>query len=186
MDFHYWLFDGGYTVIGVLWADLRRNLKPLTIYMLCFILNTGATESRDMKWVFWGNKQLHTQELIYTKAPLLYKGCSESNASCFIILVHSVRGGYCWDGSRGRTFPSVSHYVSLPCDRWHWIPPWRKSGTRWHSLMLAECLWKPTGVWILWFYVSSVRQWAAHFSSSDNNSGSPPLVQIVTSAACRL
>ena len=32
--------------------------------------------------------------------------------------------------------------------------------------------------------VSTVRQWAVHFSSSD--CGSPTLVQIVTSMACRL
>ena len=32
--------------------------------------------------------------------------------------------------------------------------------------------------------VSTVRQWVVHFSSGD--SGSPPLVQIFTSMACRL
>ena len=34
--------------------------------------------------------------------------------------------------------------------------------------------------------VSAVRQWVVCFSSDNINSGSPPLVQIVTSAACRL
>jgi len=31
-----------------------------------------------------------------------------------------------------------------------------------------------------------VRQWVVHFSSSDRNSGSPLLVHILTSVACRL
>ena len=26
---------------------------------------------------------------------------------------------------------------------WNWIPPCRKNCTHWHSLMLAECLWRP-------------------------------------------
>ena len=34
--------------------------------------------------------------------------------------------------------------------------------------------------------MSTVRQWVVHFSSSDCNSGSLPLVQISASAACRL
>ena len=34
--------------------------------------------------------------------------------------------------------------------------------------------------------VSTLRQWVVRFSSSDGVCGSPPLVQILTSAACRL
>jgi len=36
--------------------------------------------------------------------------------------------------------------------------------------------------------VSTVRQWVVHFSSGngDSNSGSPSLVQVFTSVACRL
>ena len=34
--------------------------------------------------------------------------------------------------------------------------------------------------------VSTVRQWIMHFSSSDSNSGSPPLMRIFRSVACRL
>ena len=34
--------------------------------------------------------------------------------------------------------------------------------------------------------VSTVRQWVVHFSSGDSDSGSPPLVQIFMSVACRL
>ena len=31
----------------------------------------------------------------------LYKGCSENNASLFIVLAHNIRGGWRWYGSRG-------------------------------------------------------------------------------------
>ena len=34
--------------------------------------------------------------------------------------------------------------------------------------------------------VSAVRQWVVCFSSGDSNSGSPMLVQTLTSMACRL
>lgn len=32
----------------------------------------------------------------------------------------------------------------------------------------------------------TARCWVVHFSSGDSNNGSPPLVQVVTSIACRL
>jgi len=34
--------------------------------------------------------------------------------------------------------------------------------------------------------VNTVRLWVLHFSSDDSDSGSPSMVQILTSAACRL
>ena len=34
--------------------------------------------------------------------------------------------------------------------------------------------------------VSTARLWVVHFSSSDSDNGSPPMVQIFMSAACRL
>ena len=100
---------------------------------------------------------------------------------------------------RGWTFLSVFHYILLLCARWqrrgsltkwrwhgsvdevkgwNWIPLCRKNGTHWHSLPLVECLWKQ---WMraLW---GSRRC----FSSGDSNMGSPPQVQILTSAAYRL
>ena len=79
----------------------------------------------------------------------------ESNASCFIMLTHGIKGG-CWCyGSRGWTFPPISHCILLLYDRWqqrgsgiwhrsvheakdyHWVSPCRKNSTHWHSLMLA-------------------------------------------------
>ena len=40
-----------------------------------------------------------------------YEGCSESNASYFMMLAQNVRGGWCWYGSRGWTFLPMLHYV---------------------------------------------------------------------------
>ena len=48
----------------------------------------------------------------------LTKGCSESNASYCMILTHNINRGGWWGGSRGWTFPPVSHDVLLPCGRW--------------------------------------------------------------------
>ena len=90
--------------------------------------------------------------------------CSESNASCFIILAHAIRGRCLCYGSGGCTFPPICHYMSSPCNRWqqrgtltkcrltwkrvwskeaHWIPPCRKDCTQWHTLKLVEHLWRP-------------------------------------------
>jgi len=47
-----------------------------------------------------------------------YESCCESNASYLMMLAHELRGR-CWcNGRRGWTFPAVSHYMLLPCDRW--------------------------------------------------------------------
>ena len=67
-------------------------------------------------------------------------------------------------GGRGWTFPPVSRYTLLPVERWQqrgsltqWHLPWKhvwskvwnhislfgKNGTYWHSLTLAEHLWRP-------------------------------------------
>jgi len=86
-----------------------------------------------------------------------YESFSKSNVFYLIIMVHDVRSGWWWYGSRGWTFPLTFHYISLLCDRWQqrsslikwcgsayeekvcdWIPPCGKNGTHWCSLMLAE------------------------------------------------
>jgi len=86
----------------------------------------------------------------------IYEGCSESNASYFILLAHNIRGR-CWGyGSRCWTLPTISRYMLLLCDRchlWygsaskakvcHWTPPCGRKSTHWHSSALAECLWRP-------------------------------------------
>jgi len=51
---------------------------------------------------------------------------------------------YVTDGSRraiwqNGVWPGNVYEVKV----WNWIPLCRKNGTRWHSLMLAECFWRP-------------------------------------------
>ena len=93
-----------------------------------------------------------------------YKFCSKSNASHFMMLVHNIKGE-CWyvsraesscqysdmfcccvtDGSRRAVWQNGvcngSVYEAKVC---HWIPPCGKHWTHWCSLMLAECLQRPT------------------------------------------
>jgi len=48
---------------------------------------------------------------IYFVCAHIYKSCSESNASYFMSLAHIIRGR-CWRyGSKGQTFPPISHYI---------------------------------------------------------------------------
>ena len=64
-----------------------------------------------------------------------YKGCSESHASYFIMLAQSTRDGCWWYGSRGWTFPPISHFILFLCDRWQ-----QKDGlTEWHQTW--KCVW---------------------------------------------
>ena len=67
---------------------------------------------------------------------VFYEGCSKSNASYFIVLAHNIRGRCWWYGSRGRTFPPVSHYLLLPWDRWKQ----RGSLTEWHLTWKCWCV----------------------------------------------
>ena len=114
--------------------------------------NPGASIGTPMKW------PIHI---------ILYKGCSKSKASCFILLAHCIRGRCWWSGSRGWTFPPIPLYILLMYNRWQqrgsltkWCLTWKcvwskgmalnssmqeKNETHWHSSMLAECLWRPNG-----------------------------------------
>ena len=81
------------------------------------------------------------------------------------MLVHDIRGGCWWYGSRSWTFPPISHCILLPCDRWQqrrsltkWHLTWKcilnkgvslnasmqKNGMQWHSGTLAEHGWRPS------------------------------------------
>lgn len=45
---------------------------------------------------------------------LIYKGCSKSNASYFIMWAHNIRGKWWWwDSSRSWTFSPILHYILL-------------------------------------------------------------------------
>ena len=78
-----------------------------------------------------------------------------------MMIAHKVRGGCWWYVSRGWILPPnvLLHFVAAwqmavwQNSVWHgsagekkvcrWIPPCGKSGTHWHSLTLAERLWRP-------------------------------------------
>ena len=93
-----------------------------------------------------------------------HEGCSETNASYFVILAHNFRGGCWWYGSRDWMLLPIFHYFFWHVtdgskvavwenDIWHgnvWsqsMSPnssgW-KNGTHWNSLTFAEHLWRPT------------------------------------------
>ena len=127
------------------------------------------------------------------------KGYSESNAFYFVMLSHNFWGRCGWYSSIDWTFLPVFHYTLLLCDRWQqwgslkkryltWKRIWSKGVT---EFLRAENMAPiDTHQRLLNVYgdqtadVSTVRQWMVRFSSGD--SGSPPLVHIFTSTACRL
>ena len=111
---------------------------------------------------YCGNTLLHNPCLLFVQSAC-YENCSRSNVSYFMMVAHSDRGRCWWNGSRGWTFPPISCYILLLCDRWQqrdsptkWCLTWKrtwskggalsssmqKNGTQWCSLMLAECLWR--------------------------------------------
>ena len=115
----------------------------------------------------------------------LYKGCSESNASYFMILTHGVRGRCWWDSSRGPTFPPTVPFHVV--DVWQmaeegrlteWCLTWEcgwSSGEElnssmrkeWHPLTFTDicvCLWRPSNGY------EHSGGWGVCFSS--DNSGS--------------
>ena len=72
------------------------------------------------------------------------------------------------DGRRGRVWQNgVWHESVYEAMLFHWIPPCIRNCTCWPSLMLAECLWRPSGT------PSGIHRWVQHFSSSNSDSESP-------------
>ena len=55
-----------------------------------------------------------------------------------------------------------------------------KKGTRWHSSTLTKCLWRTNSG------CEHSEGWVVHSRSGNSDSGSPPLLHIFMSAACRL
>ena len=136
--------------------------------------------------------------------PEICKGCSESNASYFILLAQNTRCRWWCYGSGIWAIPPIFNYILLPCDTWQkWgiltsgishgsvyeAKVWdstiaKKNGTYWHSLMLAECFWKPNGECEHSEAVSGVfqqqQQWWERQATFWR------AAQIFTSTACRL
>ena len=85
------------------------------------------------------------------------------------------------DCSRGAIWPNgVWRGSACEAEMWNWIPPCRRNGTHWHLLMFAEHLWRPNSG------CEHTEVLVVHFSIGNNNSGSPLMMQVSTSAACGL
>ena len=84
------------------------------------------------------------------------------------------------DGSRGEAWQNGiwhgSVYETMVCQ---WISLCGKNSTHWRSLNRAEYGEQTVDM-------SIVRWWMMCWNSGDSDNGSPPLVQIFTSSACKL
>ena len=121
-----------------------------------------------------------------TNFSINYEGCSESNASCFLMLAHDFRGRCWWYGSRGWTFPPISHSMPLLWTKWclMWRCMWSKGvplnsslRKKWHPLPFVDACW---------MFMETKPCWVVHFSSSDSSSGPSLQVQIFMTTAYRL
>ena len=71
------------------------------------------------------------------------------------------------DGSRGALWQSgVWHGSAYEAKVCHWIPPYGKNCIQWHSLTLAEYLWRPNSG------CEHSEGWVVTFSSGNGDSGS--------------
>jgi len=128
-------------------------------------------------------------ETVACSNSLCCEGWSESNASYFIMLVLGFRGRWWCYGSRGWAFLPIFHPIFLLCGRWclTWKCMWSKAVWLNSSMAPTDIHWRLLNIdGDQTVDMSTVRQRVVHFSSGDSGSGSPPLVQIVTRAACRL
>jgi len=84
-------------------------------------------------------------------------------------------------GSRGAVWQNgVWRRSAYEENRHHWIPLCRKNVTHRYSVMFAGYLQRPNSGY------QHCEGWVVYFSSGNNNSESPLLVQICMSTACRL
>lgn len=104
----------------------------------------------------------------------MYYGCSESNASYFILLAHNVRGGRWWYGCRGWTFLETLCYMLLPCDRWQqrgsltkWCLTWKCGWSKSVSLnsSMQKAVYPLTFINALWMFMETKQQMWAQWGS---------------------
>ena len=104
-----------------------------------------------MQVYVWGESFLKVQGMLWKQCVLLYYvspqdqvdfgGMAAEAEPC-----HWCSLTFCCPPDRWQQRGSLTkQYMSWKCTKvCHWIPPCRKNGTHWHSLMLAEQLWRPT------------------------------------------
>ena len=82
--------------------------------------------------------------------------------TCFITLASCVRGGCQWYANRGGTFPPISRYILLPCNRWQqrgtltkWRLSWKCGWNKGVSLNSSQKQkWAPTDIHRCSLYIS--------------------------------
>jgi len=125
---------------------------------------------------------LYSYKLLY-KHKKNYECRAENSVSYFMKLAHNVRGGCWWHGSRGGTFPPISHYMLLLWDRmvsdmevrmkqrcvFEWLHVEKMIPIDIHWCLGNICGDKTVDV-------STLSLWVVHFSSGDCDCGSPLLV----------
>lgn len=101
-----WIDKGCYPYTNLLHPkEQKKEFALKGCQLLGFSYFSTSKSSLDPDWV----QSLRPRTYIAS----LYKGCSESNASYFIMSAHGVRGGCRQYGSRGWTFPPVFHYGAM-------------------------------------------------------------------------
>jgi len=95
--------------LGARWGSLRRQQYYAQIY-ISETEGRSATQCLEESYLILSP----SSELLWVSDhnfySSFYEGCSESNASCFMMLAHSIRGWCWWYGSRGWTFPQTPLY----------------------------------------------------------------------------
>lgn len=117
--------------MSVLFYSTHMLLFPP--FLLIFSASQGVANKQKfvLRWcysfcVLWIRLLVnYLKTLVKNYFCFIYRGCSGSNTSYFIMLIRDVRGG-CWRySSRGWTLPPVFHCMLMLCDRW------QQRGTVW-------------------------------------------------------
>jgi len=118
------------------------------------------------------------------------------------MFAHNIRGWWWWCSSRHWTFPPILHYMLLQCNRW------LQSSSLTERHLMRKCVWSKevqlnSSIWRnlhpmtfinacwtftktkQWMWAQKGSRWYISAVATDD-SGSPLLVQIITSVACRL
>ena len=135
-------------------------------------LDCTAVTQLDI-WTHSARNALNMRVTLKIMSPVLW---------CCDFMTHDVRDRcWCYD-SRGWTFPQIevciSNGVSLSSSTR------KKKSTHWHSLMLAECLWKPnSGCEYPQVLGVALQQW---WQWCERQASFCTAMQILISMACRL
>ena len=121
-----------------------KQIKPLYLLFICLFIGEMTSGSFP--------QELTIRAALKVMPPILWCWPMISEADVGAMAVeaepsHQYSITFCCcvtDGSRGAVWQNgVWHGSAYEAKVCHWIPPCIKNGTHWHSLMLAEHLWRP-------------------------------------------